>query len=200
MKPDRHLQLSDTAQRLIAVALLVLPLALLYFLLVAPYLRVLADNRERIEDLRFQLQRLQRTAAKAPAWARQLKTLQANPAIQRHYLQGATPALASAELQDRLRQAVQTAGAELISTQVLRQTKEDGFTKIPVRARFTASSRQLQEILQEIEGNPPYLIVERMTIRSLRGRRDPKTHKFLPIDKLNVDLTVYGYLQPEPDS
>ncbi|BCX82425.1 general secretion pathway protein M [Methylomarinovum caldicuralii] len=200
MGPTKRLNpnLNETGQRVLAVLLLLLPLVLLYGLVIAPYLKILVDNRERIEDLRFQLQRLQRTAAKAPLWEQQLQALQQDPATRRHYLQGATPALASAELQKRLGEIVRAAGGELTSTQVLGTKEEDGFTRISVRARFTVSSRQLQEILQEIEANPPYLLVDRLTVRPIRVRRDPKTRKFIPVDKLNVDLTVYGYMKTQP--
>ncbi len=187
--------LNDAWQRILAVGLLLIPLALIYLTVVAPYLDYLAENRERIEDLKFQLQRLQRAAAKAPLWRRQLEILEsAGRSGEQHFLKGTTPTLAAAELQNRLGEIIRSAGGETTSTQTLAGKAEGAFTRVAVRVRFTASTPALRRILHTVEAEKPLLIVENLRIRPVRGRRDPKTRKTVPVDRLNVDMRVVGYL------
>jgi len=187
--------LNDAWQRTLAVGLLLLPLALAYLAVVAPYLDHLEENRERIEDLKFQLQRLQRAAAKAPLRRRQLKTLESGRSGEQHFLKGTTPTLAAAELQNRLGEIIRSAGGETTSTQTLAGKAEGAFTRVAVRVRFTASTPALRRILHTVEAEKPLLIVENLRIRPVRGRRDPKTRKTVPVDRLNVDMRVVGYLR-----
>lgn len=190
--------LSDTQQRFLALALLILPALLVYFALVAPYLGWLRSNQERIADLKFQLERLSRTAAEEPRWRARLEAVQAHQASERHYLSGGTPALASAELQKHLSEIIRAAGGELTSTQVLPHRQEERFTRIAVLVRFTSSTQSLREVLHRIESNYPLLMVESLTIRALPGRLDPNTRKLLPADRLNVDMEVEGYMSAPP--
>lgn len=190
--------LSDTQQRLLALALLILPALLVYFALVAPYLDWIRSNEEQIADLRFQLERLTATAAEEPLWRSRLEAVRTHQTSDRHYLSGDTPALASAELQKHLGEIIRTAGGELTSTQVLPNRQEQRFIRISVLVRFTANTSSLREVLYRIESNRPLLMVDSLTIRSLPGRLDPKTRKLLPADRLNVDMEVEGYMLAPP--
>lgn len=192
------LPLSDAQQRLLALALLILPALLGYFALVAPYLSWLRANQERIADLKFQLERAARIAAEEPRWRARLEAMQSYQSSQQHYLSGETPGLASAELQNHLSEIIRAAGGELTSAQVLPHRQEERFTRIAVLVRFTASTLSLREVLHRIESNRPLLIVDSLTIRTLPGRLDPKTRKLLPADRLNVDIEVSGYLPAPP--
>lgn len=186
--------LSETQQRLLALALLTLPALLVYFALAAPYLGWVHSNQERIAELKFQLERLSRTAAEEPLWRTRLEAVRARHDQDRHYLSGETPALASAELQKYLGEIIRTAGGDLMSTQVLPHRQEERFTRIAVLVRLTASTASLREVLHRIESNRPLLMVASLTIRALPGRLDPTTRKLLPADRLHVDMEVEGYL------
>ncbi len=182
-------------QRALALALLLLPLLVVYFVVIAPYRQLLADKRERIADLTFQLERLRRITSREPLWKKRLQSLKEAQRRNHHYLTGTTTALASAELQEHLREIIHQAGGEITSTQVL-ATKPDGaFSKISVRIRFSTDTPSLREILHGIESDQPLLQIESMNIRPLRGRRrSRKTRKIILVDKLNVDMVVTGYM------
>ena len=191
--------LTEAQQRILAVSLLILPVLLLYFLIAAPYFRILKEGRENIEDLQFQLQRLQKTAAQGPLWRQQLKILKEQNQRNRHYLEGDTPALASAELQKYLSDIIRQAGGELTSTQVIPPREEDKFTRIAVRIRMSGNTEVLREVLHAIETRQPLLMVETMNIRPVRKRRDPKTRKLVATERMNIDMEVFGYM-PTPKS
>ncbi|GAB6066756.1 type II secretion system protein GspM [Methylothermus subterraneus] len=188
--------LSDGTQRLLALALLLLPALLVYLAVVAPYLSWLRSNQERIADLKFQLGRLSRIAAEEPSLRARLEAARSHQSADRYYLSGETPALASAELQKHLSAIIRTAGGELTSTQVLPHRQEERFTRIAVLVRFTAGTPSLREVLYQIESSRPLLKIESLTIRALPGRLDPKTRSLVPTDRLNVDMEVEGYLVP----
>ncbi len=191
--------LTEVQQRILAVALTALPILLIYLTLAAPYLRLLKEGRETIDELQFQLERLQKTAAQQSQWQQQLQTLQQQNQRTRHYLEGNTPALASAELQKYLSNIIRQAGGELTSTQVIPPREEDKFTRIAVRIRMSGNTEVLREVLHAIETRQPLLMVETMNIRPVRKRRDPKTRKLVATERMNIDMEVFGYM-PTPKS
>ena len=194
MTPSR-LMTAEQGQRIVALALLLLPFLLLYLSLVDPYLQLLAEKKERIADLNFQLERLHRTAAQERHWIKLLKSLEKSQSRNQHYLSGTTPALASAELQEQLKEIISHAGGEITSTQELTTKPEESFTKVSVRIRFSADTPALLEILHGIEANQPLLLIESLNIRPRRGRRrSSRTRTMLSVDRLNVDMQVAGYM------
>jgi len=64
--------------------------------------------------------------------------------------------------------------------------------------QFFATTAALQKILLALEGQPPYLSVENMTLRPINGFRG-----FKPAPgqepELNVQLDVVGYSFVEPE-
>lgn len=191
--------LTEGQQRALAIALVLLPLLLFYLLFVAPYLSKLRQGRERISELSFQLERLQKIAAQQPQWQQRLQSLEQQSKANRQYLVGDTPALASAELQRYLGDTIRQAGGEVQSTQVIAPREEEKFTRIAVRIRMSGDMEALRETLHAIETRQPLLIIETMTLRPVRKRRDPKTRKLVATDQLNVDMEVSGYM-PTPQS
>ncbi len=186
---------TEQGQRLLALGLLLLPFLLFYLIALNPYLNLLAEKREKIADLTFQLRRLQRTAAQEHRWKMLLESLKESQERNQHYLPGTTPALASAELQEQLRDIVRQAGGEITSTQVLATKDEESFKQIAIRIRFYASTPSLRDIVHGIESNQPLLLIESLNIRPSRvRRRSRKSRNIIQIDKLNVDMLVVGYM------
>ncbi len=186
---------AEQGQRILALALLFLPFLILYLVVISPYLRLLEDKRDRIADLGFQQERLQRAAAQGPHWRKLLNSLKTSQSQNHQYLEGKTPPLASAELQKQMGEIIRQAGGKVTSTQVLTTKPEGPFTRVAVRVRFSANTPALQEILYGIESNQPLLLIEKLSIRSTRGRRrSSRTRQIVPVDKLNVNMQVVGYM------
>jgi len=179
----------------LALLVLATPFLLLYLLVVGPYLRLLEEKRNQIDELSFQLQRLKRAAGQESHWQKLLKSFRETQGQDQQYLEGTTPALASADLQKQLGEIIKEAGGQVTSTQVLTTKPEGAFTKVAVRVRFSISTPSLREILHGIESSQPLLLIEKLSIRATRGRRrSPRSRRTIPVDKLNVDMQVVGYM------
>lgn len=168
-----------------------------YFGILGPLLSISGDAAERIEETEFKLQKLRRIANEKSYWLARLEEIKKNNQNMGHLLPRETAALASADLQTRIKDEVNRAGGELISTQVIPERKEDPFTRVTVKLRMTGSTQVLRDVLHAFESGTPILFVENLNIRPIRiaqpqmpGKKPPK----IP-DKLSVDFDVVGYIR-----
>lgn len=152
---------------------------------------------ERIDELEFKLQKLRRTAAEKGYWLGRLEEIKRQGQAEGRLIARDTAALASADLQTLIKEAVNRAGGELISTQVIPERKEEQFTRVAVKLRMTGSTQMLRDVLHSFESGHPLLFVENLNIRPIRnmmpqipGRKTPKV-----ADKLSVDFDVVGYMR-----
>ena len=118
-----------------------------------------------IADLTDKMERYQRLAATRPEVARQLEAIRAKDA-RRFYLKNAGPALAAAEVQEALRQVIESSGGRLVGIGTP-AAKDDGrYRQITVNVQFTANMPALRRILHTVESGTPYVFVENLMIRS----------------------------------
>ena len=183
--------------RVLALALLFAAILAAYFALLAPLLAIKAGYAEHIDELEFKLQKLRRTAAEKDYWLGRLEEIKKQGQSEGRLIARDTAALASADLQTLIKEAVNRAGGELISTQVIPERKEEQFTRVAVKLRMTGSTQMLRDVLYAFESGHPILFVENLNIRPIRnmqpqfpGNKAPK-----PTDKLSVDFDVIGYMR-----
>ena len=187
--------LSSGQQRSLALSLLVVCVALLLSIVIVPLVDALVSYDENIEDLQFKLLRFKRIAAGREKVLTHLETLKNRQGDEGHFSDRETAALASADLQQLIKTAVIDAGGRLISTQVVPEIEEDHFIRTSVKVRMSGDTSALRNVLYEIESARPMLIVDNLTIRTVRGRRDRRTRKLLPSNELNVNFDVSGYMR-----
>ncbi len=168
-----------------------------YLGLVRPLWSISRGYKEQIEELKFKLQKLRRIAAEKDYWANRLEEIKKQDTTEGLLIAKDTPALASADLQTRIKDTVNRAGGELISTQVIPERKEERFTRVAVKLRMTGSTQVLRDVLYSFESGTPFLFVENLNIRPIRvaqpalpGRKQSKV-----ADKLSVDFDVVGYIR-----
>jgi general secretion pathway protein M len=183
--------------RLAALGLLLAVLGVLAFGVVAPLVGLSREYGESIEDLKFRLERLQKTASGKDALLQRLERMRAEGQNDTRYLEKNTAALASAELQTRIKQAVGDAGGELTSTQVIPERTEEQFTRIAVKVRMNGSTDVLRQVLHSFETAKPYLFIENLNIRPIRMPRNPAAKNPQIPDRLSVDFDVVGYMQAQ---
>lgn len=188
-------QLSNKQQRHLALGFLVLLLALIYWVAIVPLLDQSRFYQKSIEDSEFRLQRYKRSIAGKQAWQKQLTILKQREQSSQHFSNKGTPALASADFQKLIKTTVIDAGGRLTSTQVVPPSEEESFTKITIKVRMTGNMRALRDVLYTLEAARPMLLVDNLTLRPIRGRRDRKTRKMMPSDELNIYFDVVGYLR-----
>lgn len=183
--------------RLAALGLLFAVLVLLYFAIAAPLIGLGREYGDTIEDLRFRLTRLRKVASEKEGLMQRLEKLKAEGQDDERYLAKNTAALASAELQTRIKEAVGNAGGELTSTQVIPERNEERFTRIAVKVRMNGSTPVLREVLHSFESAEPYLFIENLNIRPIRMPRNPAAKNPQIPDRLSVDFDVVGYMRAD---
>ena len=184
----------DTS-KLAALGLLLMVLALVYFAVVTPLLGLGKEYRETVDDLRFRQQHLQKIADGKDALTKRLEDIRALARKNEAFLPTSTAALAAADLQTRIKQAVSAAGGELSSTQVIPERNEENAVRVGVKIRMTGSTAVLRQVLHSFESGKPYLFIENLNIRPIRVPRNPREKNPTVEDRLSVDFDVIGYMQ-----
>jgi hypothetical protein len=174
--------------RLPTLAILALIVLLPAALAAAGFLAAGATERENAAAAR-QLDGLQaRVAAIRSALGD--KTATAPDAAATAYLPSGTPALAGADIQQRLADMIANAGGRLLESQVVpADAAENDPGRVDLQVSFEARIAGLQQVLFGVETGTPILFVRSLGLRSLAadgegGDTDPT---------LRVDLTVAGY-------
>jgi len=192
-----NLQADKLRNRAAAVSLLLLVIALVGVLLIRPIWERYASNRDLIADLEDKVARFESVATRQAELERQFSTLERTSNLGELTLQADSATLAAADLQERVKAAVQAAGGSLTSTQVLEPEKVSSFERVSVNVRMTGSTPAVQKSLYALESGSPVLVIDdllvvtrRTTVR-LGARRSEQQQ-----DWLDVRFQVSGFYQP----
>ncbi len=187
----------ENLHRWLALGLLLGIVLLLAAVVVAPLISAANDYREQAEELRFRLQRARQIVARKQSVAENLEKLKRQQQALGFLSSRDTVALASADLQQFVKNAIADAGGQLNSTQVLPVTELDGLQKIAVKVRMKGSIEVLRHVLHEIETSVPLMRVEQLDIRPVRGRRNRKTRRLEPTNELNINFQVVTFMRAQ---
>jgi len=191
------LPLPPKQSRALALALLALAVLLGVTVLLAPFLLLHRHYDAAIEALQDRIAVYRRTAAQTPELKRALDALRAKDG-RRFFLHNTAPNLASAELQDLVRAAIENNNGRITTIQTA-QPRDDGrFKQVGINVQMFATTPNLQKILYALETQTPYTIVENITVRPLnafRGFKPPPGNE----PELSVLLDVSGFALSEPE-
>ena len=190
-------KLDPKRQRALALVLLLFAVTLGLALLLGPVLLLHRHYDTAIASLGDLLERYRRVAAQAPEYRRALEAVRGKDG-RRFFLKNSAPNLAGAELQELVRAAIENNGGRITTSQNQGPRDEGRFRLIVVSVQFFATTPALQKILHAIEAQPPYMLVENMTLRPLNAFRGfrPTTGQE---PEVNVLLDVVGFAFAEPD-
>jgi general secretion pathway protein M len=171
------------------MGLLLVLLAAVLQLAVAPAWRAYAAQRQQLEVARGQLERFQRLASQLPGLRSQVARLREEDPLATFLVQAPNDALAAAELQERLKASAAAHEGRILSTRVLKGQAEGPFERVVVEARLEISLEGLQEVLYEIDNKTPYLFVDELSVMN-RPQRRGSSAGVAPT--LETRLTLYG--------
>lgn len=183
------------ASRSTALGVLALVMLLAYALAVAPLLSAYGETDRALVRARDNLVRYDELARARPALLRQIEDLRAREKSDSAYLQGATDALAAAELQERVSGAITGSGGTLTSTQPLPVAEEGGFRRVAVRVQFSGTIAAVHAALHALESAKPFVLIDNLDLRSRTVRRPGGGDDVDPV--LLVRLDLMGYLRPD---
>ena len=184
--------------RLTAVALLLAVLGAAYLYAVAPLVAAYRVADKEIERTRDLIARYEAVAATRQAYQEQWNELSSRQVGSGVYLLAESDALASAELQGRIRDAVAAHGGALRSIQTLPAQSDGDFLRVSVRVQFTAKLEAIHRILYALEAQRPFVFLDKLDVRSRRARRRKELENSDP--DLTIRFDVAGYLRPESGS
>lgn len=187
------------SHRLLALALALLMVALLYAVVAQGLIGRYRYYQNSLAQHQEQLARLERIAATQEALRQRIAAVQKDPGLATQYLAQSNPALAAAELQQRLKTAVDTAGGALQSTQALPPVDEGAVIKVTVSALFNGDTSSLQQVLYALESQIPLLFVEHLEVsaRITRPRLPSGRYANYTRIQLSAQFEVSGYLRKE---
>lgn len=183
--------------RLAALALLVLLVGGVFVLLVdRVWMARYHFYRDRLEQQQVQLERLERMVASREPIQQSIAQIQQDRHVATQYLPRAAPALAAADLQQRIRTIVEAAGGTLQSTQTLPPVDEGSAVKVTVSASIMGDPDSLPKILHGLESQTPLLFVDNLQVsaRSTRVRLPSGRFSDHTQVQLYVQFEVAGYL------
>lgn len=186
-------------QRWLAIGLLIAVIFLLALLIVVPIVNKGLELTETKNNLVFKLQQYQRILARKDAVEDSIASMKEQ--YQEHGLLNTqnTGALASAELQEFIKQAIVEAGGQLSSTQALPLEAKNEFSRVTVSVRMTGTSEILRSVLYKIETSTPLIIIDQIDIRPVRGVRSKITHQIEPSNELNINFQAVSFMRKQPD-
>ena len=184
---------SPLARRGLALALLLALVGAVYVALAQPLLADYAETTRSIEQMTTLIERYQQVAAlRAPLQAELASLQQQQQGAKDGFFSGANDTLVAAQLQGRLRTAVEAARGELKSTQVLPPEDDGKMRRITVRGQMASTLGAVQRVLYELEASSPYLFIDNLNLRVRAAERRAESPDLDPI--LDVRFDVYGYL------
>lgn len=196
MTPAFAARMTPGQSRALAILLGLALVAALAALVVLPVLLLHAHYDDAIASATDRLVRYKRVAAQAPELTRTLEQVRERNG-RRFFLRNAAPNLASAELSEMVKAAIEGNGGRITTSQNVQPKDDDGFKQVGANVQFFATTANLQKILVALETQQPYVVVANLTVRPVNAFRG-----FKPAPgqepELIVQLDAIAWAFPEP--
>jgi hypothetical protein len=195
MTPAFLARLTPTRARAIAIGLLALVIAAVVAIVFGPLWLMHRHYDEAIDTSNDRLTRYRRVAAQSPELAKALELVRERNG-RRFFLKNTAANLASAELSEMVKAAIEGNGGRITTSQNVQPKDDDRFKQIGANVQFFASTANLQRILSAMETQQPYVVVANITVRPVNAFRG-----FKPAPgqepELIVQLDAIGWAFPE---
>jgi general secretion pathway protein M len=185
-------------QRWLAVGLLAFVVLLFSLLFIVPIISKGLELNETKENLAFTLKKYEQILAGKEAIVGNIAAIKQQHQDQGYFNNQGTSALASAQMQEFIKQAIVQAGGQLSSTQVLPSASKDKFSRITVSVRMTGNSEILRAVLYRLETSTPLIVIDQLDIRPMRSIRNRQTRQIEPSNGLNVNFQAIGFMRAQP--
>jgi general secretion pathway protein M len=177
---------------LLVLALSTAPVIVLITALAWSWIHLNANYEDQVTDALARFSRSKALVAQGPHLEEKFRAIRAQWRESDHFIQGDTPALAAAGLQNRVQHLAHRNRGNLISAQVLDPVREHDKLRVSVRFRISGDESTLLRILHGLEGGRPLLFVDNLTVQAPPGGVNRSTQ---PSSKqLNVGFDLIGYL------
>jgi general secretion pathway protein M len=181
--------------RLWALILLLISLAGFYFLAVNPLLDFYAQRQAVLEQRRMLLPHLKAAAEELPALRARASELRTAASNRKVTVEGASDAIASANLQNHIEELASSVGATIGSTESLPAEVHSSYRRIGLRYVLSGPYETLVRLLAKLEAATPPLVIDNLHIHGVLRR--PGTPAASGLD---AGLDVFGFRNNENPS
>jgi general secretion pathway protein M len=183
------------AGRLLAVALTLVIAGAAYVLVAAPLLDFYADRASQLSTRELLRDKIMAAAAELPQLRARAAELSAMSDAQQATLQGASDAIATANLQNRVGELATSAGASISSTETLPPEIRDYYRRIGLRVVLNGSFESLITFVAGLETSTTPLIVDNLQFHNIQTRAGSSQAA-----RLDAAVDVYGFRINEQSS
>jgi general secretion pathway protein M len=171
-----------------------------YLLVAAPTLDLYHQRDARLEDERMLAPRLSTAAAELPTLRTRVTQLRTAASASQITLDGASDAIASANLQSRIDGLAASAGATIGSTEALPAENQGGYRRIGLRIAVNGAYDAVVKLLAAIEKGTPPLVLSNLQIHGTAQPSGPSQPSGTgqpgsppPSARLDAGFEVYGF-------
>lgn len=189
--------MSPALSRIAALGLLAIMLSAAWLYGAEPTIRAYAADRADVAQAAERLARYRSIDSSFEDLQSELQRVSRNLDRASLVINAATPALASAALQERVRSAISEAGGEQRSVQVIPSEDLDPFVQVGVRVTATTPMTRLIDLLSGLESDEPFIAVDDIVVRTAATRRRNAAENDDPM--LTVSLRLFAYVDVQPD-
>ncbi|MDH3737772.1 MAG: type II secretion system protein GspM [Alphaproteobacteria bacterium] len=182
--------LSPLLSRLVAVALLVLVIVLVWTIFLGPVRAGFAAQDVRITRATQLLERYEKALGDEPKLRAEIEQLRKSDGSPDPFLTGGSAQIIAAKLQNQIQTLVAGEPGDIRSIQVLPEAEEDGFERIGLRVTLTAGIPTMQKVFYDIESSIPALFIDNLDVRTNIRRRRRNTEA---TNRVQIRFDVFGY-------
>lgn len=156
--------LTPVRRRIIALAILMVLIVAVSSIVALPYSAFVEGYDSRIERLNEKLdtqRAIVRDGEKARGQQRMLERIESANGF---FLASNEPALASAELQRRVKLVIEQSGATIVSSQMLGEKNQNKVEQVLLRVQMRCGVEELQKVLHTLEAQSPVLLLDNILV------------------------------------
>lgn len=183
-------KLTPAQRKALALLLLLIVIGLLIALVATPALMLHRNYDEAIESSTDKLIRYRRFSEQAPRIQEEIEKISALNA-KKFFIKTSNPSLAASDIQDAVKQFIESRRGKLLSVQILPAKDEGKYRKISLTVNANVTHLALQQILYAIESRDPMLFIDNLSIRAGQGRLYRPQPGIEP--EFGLQMTLHGY-------
>ena len=191
-------QLPTIQRKSLAVFLLLVFVVLLVSLIFRPLWNRYVAGQTQIEQMRSHIAALESVQLRAEDNRILLQTWQRSASPGQYLLPGASPDLAAARLQKKIKSVIVNAGGQLISTRKLAHEAGQLLQSVGIRVKMRADIDAIKKILHAFESHVPLLKVDEVTMIQ-RGKDNTRQQRGNDEDAsrvIEMRFDISGYIEP----
>lgn len=183
-------KLDRTQQRHLAIGILAGVLIAALFITAGPVWLANSSRQSTLDDAYERLQRYQRIAARDAELLPQYEAQLQKQREAGNHLRSETSAVAGAELQRIVKTISSANQAQIMSTQVLPVSEQNGFLRVALKVRLRGDLPAILRSLYDMETNDVYMFVDDLMLRDNMAGRRPINGQVRPMDA-EFELIAY---------